>query len=127
MSGGAGYVLSREALHRFVERAIDDKSNCRQDGGGAEDVEIGKCLAAVGVEAGDSRDRQGRHRMLWNSVASVVIPEASDAERAAIGANGRRQPDWWYDYTFYPYVQVNNLRVAKIGILVLKSGLRLVI
>ena len=57
-----GYVLSKEAVKRFVTVALDEKKEkglCRKDEGGAEDVEIGKCLANVGVIAGDSRDSLG--------------------------------------------------------------------
>ena len=53
MSGGAGYVLSQEALRRFVEAGLNDTS-CRQDDDGAEDVEMGKCLQNLNVTSGDS-------------------------------------------------------------------------
>uniref|UniRef100_A0A182JFS5 Glycoprotein-N-acetylgalactosamine 3-beta-galactosyltransferase 1 n=1 Tax=Anopheles atroparvus TaxID=41427 RepID=A0A182JFS5_ANOAO len=80
MYGGAGYVLSKEAVKRFVEDAIPNPQ-CRQDGGGAEDVEIGKCLEVVNVIAGDSRDYVGRgrffpfipeHHLIPNNVGKVL-------------------------------------------------------
>ncbi|KAH8342638.1 hypothetical protein KR067_005991 [Drosophila pandora] len=61
MSGGSGYVLSREALRTFVE-GVNDPEKCRQEDNHAEDVEMGKCLFNLGVKAGDSRDSRLRNR-----------------------------------------------------------------
>lgn len=35
-------MLSKEAVRRFVEDGLPDKAKCRDDSGGAEDVEMGK-------------------------------------------------------------------------------------
>lgn len=61
---GSGYVLSREAVRRFYTDALTDGVKCYNGTEGNEDVEIGKCLANVGVLAGDSRDDLNRARFL---------------------------------------------------------------
>lgn len=64
MSGGAGYVLSKKALKRFVTKGLNDKSEeiCRPNGEGFEDIELGKCMENLRIKMGDSRDAFGRGR-----------------------------------------------------------------
>ncbi|KAI6213199.1 N-acetylgalactosaminide beta-1,3-galactosyltransferase [Aphelenchoides besseyi] len=94
MSGGSGYVLSREALRRFVEKALNNTQKCKASQSGAEDVEMGKCLQAVDVVAGDSRDAQGKHRML-------PFPITSHFD--VTGTNKSVFPAWFHQYIYYPY------------------------
>lgn len=90
MSGGAGYILSKEALKRFVEVGLRNSSKCRHDGKGAEDVELGKCMEYIGVSAGDSRDQEGRGRFFPLAPESHLIP-------GHIPSNF-----WFWNYTYYP-------------------------
>lgn len=62
MSGGAGYVMSKTALVRFVKDALPDTINCSPGDNGAEDAEVGRCLENVHIYAGDTRDSLGRGR-----------------------------------------------------------------
>ncbi|KAG4072000.1 hypothetical protein HA402_010937 [Bradysia odoriphaga] len=91
MSGGSGYVLSREAVRRFVEVAIPDKTKCRQDNDGFEDVEMGKCLETVHVVAGDSRDSVGRGRF---------FPISPDTQQIPIYGSGSDNV-WFRKYSYY--------------------------
>lgn len=45
MSGGAGYVLSKEALDRFVHRGLPNPHLCKASDSGAEDAEMGKSIS----------------------------------------------------------------------------------
>ena len=78
MSGGAGYVLSREALKLFVEKGLTETNQtlCKsQNDIGYEDVEMGKCMAHLKVTAGDSRDSKGRERFLpLKPQSHLVLP-----------------------------------------------------
>jgi len=56
MSGGAGYVLSRGTLRRFVQQSIASNTDtvfCKAyDNSGSEDLEFGNCVQNIGVTAG---------------------------------------------------------------------------
>ncbi|XP_042874634.1 glycoprotein-N-acetylgalactosamine 3-beta-galactosyltransferase 1-like isoform X1 [Penaeus japonicus] len=90
MSGGGGYVLSREATRKFVEEALPDDKKCKSSPHGAEDAEIGKCLDKIGVMAGDSRDSLGRGRFFPFTPGTHLMGGI---------------PGWYKAYAFYsPYV-----------------------
>ncbi|XP_077533198.1 glycoprotein-N-acetylgalactosamine 3-beta-galactosyltransferase 1-like [Haemaphysalis longicornis] len=90
MSGGPGYVLSREALRLAVEEGLTMQGRCRPDSRGHEDVEMGHCLNNVGVPAGDTHDALGRIRFFPIIVNDYLKPDAWN-------------PDFWgYTYPRYP-------------------------
>ena len=99
MSGGAGYVLSKEALERFVKHGVNDETGliCRPDGNVPEDVELGKCMENLDVKAGDTRDSLGRGRFFPFIPEHHLIP-------------GLVPKDMWYwKYIYYPVEEVKIL------------------
>lgn len=81
-SGGAGYVLSKEALKRVALHGVKNITICRPDGG-AEDAEMGKCLLNLGIKLMPSTDKLGRSRF------HCFGPEAH--------LQGS-YPDWYFKY-----------------------------
>jgi glycoprotein-N-acetylgalactosamine 3-beta-galactosyltransferase len=64
MMGGAGYVLSKEAVRRFNEISLQNTSFCQQDDKGPEDLNMGNCLKGVGVVSRGSTDMNNRYLFL---------------------------------------------------------------
>jgi len=81
-SGGAGYVVSREALDRFGTR----KPHLCADDFGPEDVEWGKCMNKLDVSILDSRDSDNRTRF------HCFAPEYHISGR---------YPQWYLEYDKY--------------------------
>lgn len=89
MSGGAGYVLSKEALRRFVEGF---RTKVCTHTTSVEDLAMGQCLEKVGVVAGDSRDtiqRETFHPFVPESHLTGTFPKTF----------------WYWNYCYYPIVQ----------------------
>ncbi|XP_042872866.1 glycoprotein-N-acetylgalactosamine 3-beta-galactosyltransferase 1-like [Penaeus japonicus] len=62
MSGGAGYILSSPAVRLLQKTLLQE---CHLPGlTSYEDVNMGACMAALGVGTGDTRDSLGRARFL---------------------------------------------------------------
>ncbi|XP_057381630.1 glycoprotein-N-acetylgalactosamine 3-beta-galactosyltransferase 1-like [Daphnia carinata] len=87
-SGGAGYVLSKEATRRFVEEGYFNALACRHDHEGAEDAEMGKCMQNLNVSAMDTRDSKGRGRFF------PFVPEQHYFA-------GKITPSYWYWNNIY--------------------------
>uniref|UniRef100_A0A3B4UFA8 N-acetylgalactosaminide beta-1,3-galactosyltransferase n=1 Tax=Seriola dumerili TaxID=41447 RepID=A0A3B4UFA8_SERDU len=89
MSGGAGYVLSKEALKRFVEGF---RTKVCTHTTPVEDLALGQCLEKMGVVAGDSRDT------LQRETFHPFVPEHH--------LTGKFSKSFWYwSYCYYPIVE----------------------
>ncbi|XP_069977635.1 glycoprotein-N-acetylgalactosamine 3-beta-galactosyltransferase 1-like [Penaeus vannamei] len=68
---GAGYVMGRESIRRFVEQALPNAAICSPTGK-AEDVKLGNCLQRVGIKFGDTRDHIGQGRFWQHHPISII-------------------------------------------------------
>ncbi|KAM3596980.1 uncharacterized protein V6R79_023868 [Siganus canaliculatus] len=91
MSGGAGYVLSKEALRRFIKGF--QTGECTHTSS-IEDMELGKCMQAMKVEVADSRDVKGRETF-----------HAFPPNHYLIRTFKRPRP-WYLIYDYYTPVEV---------------------
>ena len=96
MSGGAGYVLSREALRRFVEGF---KSEVCTHTSSIEDLAMGQCLEKVGVRAGDSRDT------LQRETFHPFVPEQHLTSKFP-------KSFWYWNYCYYPIKEASVVQPA---------------
>lgn len=96
MSGGAGYVLSREAVRRFVREGLPNPQMCQEHDEGEEDVELGLCLENVNVLAGDSRDSIGRGRFFPFEPEEHLLPPQHEKNY------------WYWNYIYYKTDEVSS-------------------
>ena len=88
-SGGGGYLLSREALHRFGSNLNKNFTFCKNTG--TEDVDVGKCLRELGVYPNKSVDELGRERFHPLNINAHYFGHF---------------PDWMFQYASNPLQKV---------------------
>ncbi|XP_019737263.1 glycoprotein-N-acetylgalactosamine 3-beta-galactosyltransferase 1 [Hippocampus comes] len=89
MSGGAGYVLSKEALRRFMKGFATGACTHFSS---IEDMALGKCMETMKVEPVDTRDVKARQTF------HPCPPELHLARQF------QKNP-WYLDYEYYPPIQ----------------------
>ncbi|XP_015213646.2 glycoprotein-N-acetylgalactosamine 3-beta-galactosyltransferase 1 [Lepisosteus oculatus] len=87
MSGGAGYVLSKEALRRFIEGFRSGKCTHTSS---IEDMALGICMEIMEVKAGDARDKKKRETF------HPFSPEGHLIKNIGI------KTSWYWGYNYYP-------------------------
>ena len=95
MAGGAGYVLSKESLTRFVKKGIYE-NHC-PEATTNEDLALGTCLKSLEVLSGDGRDEYSRERFFQFPPNVALIPEKPEYFP---GDYFEHYSFIWYDYKF---------------------------
>ena len=71
-----------------METGLKAPKLCRKSAAKSEDIEMARCLENLGVEAGDSRDLEGRKRFFPFIPDDHLIPG--------------KVPGWYWRFQFYP-------------------------
>lgn len=88
-SGGAGYVLNRAALDKFMFAVNTSQTpHCRYKEG-AEDAYTTFCLRSIGIQPEDTRDALGRERFQSLKLEWLFDPKMHDGE-----------PGWYQKYSY---------------------------
>lgn len=106
MSGGSGYVLSRESIIRMVEVGFTNPDLCSTNDVENEDIEIGRCMENINVTAIDSRDSRNRGTFMpFNPHDHLQPPD---------------YPEYWY-WLYRFYGNVNDVSLTpRICIFIVK-------
>jgi glycoprotein-N-acetylgalactosamine 3-beta-galactosyltransferase len=70
--------MSKEALLLLVTRGFTDPNMCSSRKYGTEDMEIGYCMANLGVLAADSRDSMGRGNFFPFTLQEHILGGGND-------------------------------------------------
>ncbi len=92
-SGGAGYVLSREATHRLVTAVNRNFTVCSDSG--IEDLDMGDCLRALHVNPEDTIDEFNKERFHFGSFESHFFKDF-------------KEENWEYLLPMFPIRNVTN-------------------
>ncbi|CAL8068864.1 unnamed protein product [Calicophoron daubneyi] len=110
ISGSAGYVLSKKAMELIVKDGLDKKPECEEKDLD-EDVQIGLCAAAVGVDVRDNFDFLGKSRF-----SNVPIEEM-------LGPYPNNTPRWLPEETDYTLPKYNLSKLPASPLLVSFTGI----
>uniref|UniRef100_A0A0N5CAZ8 N-acetylgalactosaminide beta-1,3-galactosyltransferase n=1 Tax=Strongyloides papillosus TaxID=174720 RepID=A0A0N5CAZ8_STREA len=73
LSGGAGYVMSKESVKLLVEKGLDSPEYCRQADEAYDDVEVGNCFKNLGVNLTGSVDVKGKPLFNANRPHEIIV------------------------------------------------------
>jgi glycoprotein-N-acetylgalactosamine 3-beta-galactosyltransferase len=113
-SGGAGYVLSREALRRFGTTGYGQSSAKCTIESTDEDVELGRCMERLGVRLASTLDETGRSRFHGYQPSSHIGGKPVAGYDVYDASGGKTGPDTISDFavTFH-YVTPEEMQILE--------------